>query len=59
MAEIFSKTEAVIVHYKDNEPVAITHTNGHHTLYKLDGAMKRVDVEEFYETQKQIDHGSE
>jgi hypothetical protein len=57
--EMHSKVEAVIMHYKDNEPVAMTHSNGHHALYKLDGEMKRGEVEEFYETQKQADHAKE
>ena len=59
MADIHSKSEIVIVHYKGDVPVAMTHSNGHHTLYKLDGAMKRGDLEAFYETQNQSNHAKE
>jgi hypothetical protein len=37
----------------------MTHSNGNQTLYKLDGAMNRGEVENFYETQKQVEHGRE
>jgi hypothetical protein len=57
--ELHSKLEMVVMHYKDSEPVAMTHSNGHQTLYKLAGEMGRKEIEEFYETQKQIDHGAD
>lgn len=49
MAEIFSKLESVICHYKDGVMVAITHSNGQHKLMPVNEEMSRKQLEEFYE----------
>ena len=50
--ELVSNIESVIVHYKDNVPVAMTHINGRPTQFSLleNG---RKETESFYEVNKQ------
>lgn len=48
-AVIQTNIEACLCHYKDGELVAITHSNGSNTLFKVE-EMKRGEIEKFYET---------
>jgi hypothetical protein len=59
MAEIFSKEEAVICHYKDSKLVAITHANGRTDMYSIGEPMGRSELKDFYETQRADDHGAD
>lgn len=58
MAQIDTTQELVLVHRKDGEVVAVTLSNGSHTLYKVEGAMTRENLEKFYEANNSANHGS-
>jgi hypothetical protein len=48
MTEITSTIEPVLCHYKDRQLVAITHSNGHNEMLKVE-EMGKKDIEDFYE----------
>jgi hypothetical protein len=48
MTEITSTIEPVLCHYKDGELAAITHSNGHNKMLKVEEMAKK-DLENFYE----------
>lgn len=52
MVEIITKPELALVHYRDDEPCAVTFINGHEVRYKLDRPMNRKETEDFYEVSK-------
>lgn len=49
--ETTSQQATVILHFRDNEPVAATISNGHSILYTVK-EMTRAEQEEFYGVQK-------
>lgn len=44
--------EAVLMHYKDGRPVAMTHVNGKTEIFKIGEPMTRGELIEFYETNR-------